>query len=517
MLSSWLRARSRAILPLRRAYPDLRVKFYLSLFKRRSDIEAIVSHHLRLRKTETCHLGEFKDWKAGSFNVCIPVYINNWAAFPNKRVIIRFPLPYKVGESRYPGNADEKLRCEAASFIWIQDNCPTVPIPYLWGFGFSDGRSFTKDENVPFLIRLKWNLRRTILSMLGYPVPCRYISRRCPSSLGVGYLIMDYIEDADGRMLSESWEELHHDPNRRTTLFRDMSRIILALGQLPMPRIGSLTIDNRGVLSLTNRPLTCQLQIMENGGIPTNIDRNLTYSNTGTYLLDLLAYHDSRIRYQPNSIRDEFDGRAQMATLVMMRALLPNFVSRDLRHGPFVFSLTDLHQSNILVDSDWRIKCLIDLEWACSLPIEMQHPPCWLTGRAIDELQEGEHLEAFTRMHTEFLDAFEKEERLLSPTKHGALYRTNIMRTGWKIGNFWYFHALESPKGIYNLFFQHIQPRFAPSHNQTVFDRIVAPYWATDADEVIASKIKDFEVYTHQLQKAFGAAGDESGKESSDG
>lgn len=70
------------------AYPDLRFEFYLSLFKRRSDIEAIVSHHLRLRKTETCHLAEFKDWKAGSFNVCIPVNINNWATFPNKRVII---------------------------------------------------------------------------------------------------------------------------------------------------------------------------------------------------------------------------------------------------------------------------------------------------------------------------------------------------------------------------------------------------------------------------------------------
>jgi hypothetical protein len=101
------------------AYPDLRFEFYLSLFKRRSDIEAIVSHHLRLRKTETCEAAEFKDWKAGSFNVCIPVKINNWGKFPNKRVLIRFPLPYKVGESKYPGNADEKLRCEAASFIWI--------------------------------------------------------------------------------------------------------------------------------------------------------------------------------------------------------------------------------------------------------------------------------------------------------------------------------------------------------------------------------------------------------------
>jgi hypothetical protein len=108
---------------------------------------------------------------------------------------------------------------------------------------------------------------------------------------------MDYIEDTDGRMLSGSWEELRHDQNRRTTLFKDISRIILVLDQSPMPRIGSLTIDNRGVLSLTNRPLTCQLQIMQNEGILTNIDRNLKYSNTGMYLLDLLAYHDNRIRH----------------------------------------------------------------------------------------------------------------------------------------------------------------------------------------------------------------------------
>lgn len=84
----------------------------------------------------------------------------------------------------------------------------------------------------------------------------------------------------------------------------------------------------------------------------------------------------------------------------------------------------------------------------------------------------------------------------------GTLYRTNIMRTGWKIGNFWYFQALDSPKGIYNLFLQHIQPRFAASHNGTVFDRIVAPYWATDVDEVIVTKVKDMEVYTDQFTKS---------------
>jgi len=42
-----------------------------------------------------------------------------------------------VGEETFPGNADEKLRCEAATYIWIQENYPDIPIPQLWGFAFS--------------------------------------------------------------------------------------------------------------------------------------------------------------------------------------------------------------------------------------------------------------------------------------------------------------------------------------------------------------------------------------------
>ena len=53
--------------------------------------------------------------------------------------MFRFSLPYKVGELGYPGNADEKLRCEAAMYIYIQENCPDVPILKLWGFGFKNG------------------------------------------------------------------------------------------------------------------------------------------------------------------------------------------------------------------------------------------------------------------------------------------------------------------------------------------------------------------------------------------
>jgi hypothetical protein len=202
-----------------------------------------------------------------------------------------------------------------------------------------------------------------------------------------------------------------------------------------------------------------QFQSLENEGIPTNIARTFTYTTADAYYIDLLACHDNRIRNQPNSIVDEKDGRAQMANLFTMRGLLPHFTSRDLRYGPFVFNLTDLHGSNIFVDSDWHIKYIIDLEWACSLPIEMLTPPYWITSRAVDEL-EGDELQTFEKAYQDFTDIFEEEEKNFSPTYGSATYRTDIMRRGWKIGNFWYFHALKSPKGLFNLFRQHVQPIF---------------------------------------------------------
>ena len=45
-----------------------------------------------------------------------------------------------------------------------------------------------------------------------------------------------------------------------------------------------------------------------------------------------------------------------------MKALLPYFSNKELREGPFLYRLTDLHPSNIFVDSDWNVKFVIDLE-----------------------------------------------------------------------------------------------------------------------------------------------------------
>jgi len=362
---------------------------------------------------------------------------------------------------------------------------------------------FTTPDTMPFYRRWMSYLQRRLLSLLDYPVPCQYIRSRSQFVLKTGYLLIDYIEEKEGIMLSESWKELRHDKTRRRNLFRGLSSTMLSLGRIPLPRIGSFTINNHGVLSLTNRPLTLVLQRLENERIPTNIDRNLTYTTVEPYLLDLLALHDSRLRHQPNSVNDAADCRGQMAVLTGMRSILHHFHGRDFRQGPFIFTLTDINPNNIFVDEDWHIKYMIDLEWACSLPIEMQHPPYWLSDRNVDEL-EGEDLAVFDEIRAEFMDAFEKEEKLLLPSKERTALRTHTMKSGWDTGKFFYFHALNSTVGLFSLFWQHLQPRFAPTHIiDEAFDRILASYYNTEADEFISTKLEERETYNRQLQCAF--------------
>lgn len=116
-------------------YPQQRFEFCLSLLRSEDYLLDLVAFHLNVDR-QKCTLASVQDWCHGSFNFIVPVNVNSGG---RNRVIIRIPLPYKVGESRYPGNIDEKLRCEAATYIHIQEHCPDVPIPKLWGFGFTDG------------------------------------------------------------------------------------------------------------------------------------------------------------------------------------------------------------------------------------------------------------------------------------------------------------------------------------------------------------------------------------------
>ena len=48
-------------------------------------------------------------------------------------------MPHKLVEARYPRTVDEELGCEVGAHVWMEEHCPDIHVPHLFGFGFSDG------------------------------------------------------------------------------------------------------------------------------------------------------------------------------------------------------------------------------------------------------------------------------------------------------------------------------------------------------------------------------------------
>lgn len=112
----------------------------------RSQIEKIISRHLGIPQSDFV-LSQSSEWIWGGFNVCLPIHINSAHKFKlPRRALIRFAVPFRVGEDFSPGSVDEKLRCEAATYLWLRQNCPMVPIPRLLGMGFPGTQSVGVDH-----------------------------------------------------------------------------------------------------------------------------------------------------------------------------------------------------------------------------------------------------------------------------------------------------------------------------------------------------------------------------------
>lgn len=111
------------------------------LCRLRPQIEELISRHLGIPKSQFT-LSELPEWIAGGFNICLPIHIDR-SQNPTlpPRAIIRFALPFNCGEAFSPGSIEEKVRCEAATYVWLHKECPSVPIPQLYGIGLPGSQS----------------------------------------------------------------------------------------------------------------------------------------------------------------------------------------------------------------------------------------------------------------------------------------------------------------------------------------------------------------------------------------
>lgn len=312
--------------------------------------------------------------------------------------------------------------------------------------------------------------------------------------VGAGYILVEFIESTQGAMLSNMWKEGRHDLTLRTNLLRDLSRIFLSLSRAPLPRIGSFIIDHDGFLHLANRPLSIGIQQLENENIPTDIPRDYTYSS-----VDILGMHDNRFRYQPNAVNNLGDCAYQLSVLTAMRTLFQSIFTRSFRRGPFVFVFSDLHQSNIFVDSQWHITCVVDLEWACTRPIEMVRPPSWLTDKGVDELDPAE----YDRIRRQFVDLLAVEEEEVCCNDGPSRVRlSDVMHRTWETGAFWYTMALASPSGLFSIFTSHIKPLFCKDYEEE-FGVVMPFFFEKNIGKIAGRKLADKEEYDKDLRQAF--------------
>ncbi|KAK2738209.1 hypothetical protein FQN55_000623 [Onygenales sp. PD_40] len=498
-------------------YVAKRAKFYNEFADRQEEIQQLVAFHCGLTSPDLVQVprmfGPNKElvWIHGSFNMCIPVSISRPKSdhttppLPTK-LGFRVPLPFKIGEEDFPGNAEEKVRSEAATYIWINKNCPDIPIPKLRGFGVAGGLSFCEPRFLPFWQRTKFYLRHFVRYFYGTQefYAGDHAPQRRRALVNHSYILTDWIEDPDIQMLSDTFSNPHTD-TQIDNLYRSISRTMISLARLPQRRIGSWTIDNNGLISLTNRPMFCHLHQLENWSIPSGIPRSMTYTNADSFYLDLLTGHDNRLQFQKNAIYNKLDAQAQGKDLVLMRALLHQFSCQHLRSGPFVMQFTDMHDSNIFVDKDWNIRAIIDLEWACSLPLSNLRPPFWLTRKGIDEFDEVAEYDRFKSCYDRFVDIFEQvEASTSSPLRHGenTYSRTTLMKTALDDGRFWYLSALQTPKGLFNVFRAHIQTMFDEVPKETLREG-VSPFWKRGMTSFVNSKLDDYTRYQEEVQDFF--------------
>lgn len=316
-------------------------------------------------------------------------------------------------------------------------------------------------------------------------------------------MILDYIQPDVGEMLSITWRAHSRDAVRREILFRGLSRLILSVSRIALPAIGAWKFHDDGSISLSNRPLTCGVVIHENAGAPRILQQNEPYSCVEPYVSDLLTFHDGRFLAQPNAANNEEDCRHQMAVQALLRMLSHHYLERERRHGPFFMQFSDLHQSNILVDAQWNITAIIDLEWVCSRPAEMIDVPYWITGLSIDEVADDDHYQDYLSAREEFMALFEDEEKKMAHRLPNGFVST-ILRDAWERKATWFFHCLDSVNAMYALFDEQLRPQFISFYLKTNMELLLSRFWCKQAAAVVEMKVQEREQYTAKLREMFG-------------
>ncbi|OAA63353.1 hypothetical protein SPI_03516 [Niveomyces insectorum RCEF 264] len=452
-------------------------------------------------------------------------------------VLVRCPLPSKCAEHVYPGSIEEKMRGEVAAYVWMQRHCPDVRIPFLYGFAFPGGQHFAHCSRVPFLRRAWLRVRQFVAARLHRPVPSDYLPLSVPSSVfslpasvslqqkpgpvEFGYMILEFLHPSLGRQLPyvirnrNLQDELQNTPGKVDNLFRSVGRIMLALARVPQPRIGSLSFHDDGTVALDHRPLCCDMILLENEGAPRTMGPTQTYLSESAFVADLLAFHDAQFLAAPNAAHDQADFVSQTDIRAFFRAIVHHFLPDTETDGarPYVLQFTDDNAANMMVDDDWNVTAIFDLEWLIAGPIDMLAAPRWLTWTSIDCIIDNGYDE-YDQLRRYFMQLFRDEEEKAATTavlqhtqdnhRHSASKRhplADAMQDNWATERLWIYRAAMSVNALHHVVRDRLVPLF---YRKQPLPNDLYRSWHPAVEEILEAKLRDRRAYVGDLARLYG-------------
>lgn len=155
-----------------------------------------------------------------------------------------------------------------------------------------------------------------------------------------------------------------------------------------------------------------------------------------------------------SSIRDCL---RQIAFKTLLKAISHYYIQRKTCNRLFCLQLTDFYASNIFVDKDENITCLIDYKWVYALLAEMLFILYQLIRCAINRITHKK-LYKFKIVYREFINIFKEEEVKMTLTNPLAI--TLIMHNNQKFKVIQFQHYITFVNATWSLVEDYISPRF---------------------------------------------------------
>ncbi|KAM4063675.1 phosphotransferase enzyme family protein [Hirsutella rhossiliensis] len=187
------------------------------------------------------------------------------------------------------------------------------------------------------------------------------------------FLIIDWVSgrSLDMKSLVKATRE------RRNHFYSDLIDVLAQLRRLEFPVAGSLMPNFKG------------------GSEPVGKGAPRATFNSATQLVHQNCNVLSETYRLPTEELSRQTAELEIFALDSLEKQVPNVVDARWDDGPFVLTHTDLRCANIIIDDDFRIRGVIDWEWASTVPRQFFTPPLWITGHALEPIH-GISLDMFS-------------------------------------------------------------------------------------------------------------------------